>query len=105
PAPGTLVERYLRGRIPWITSVPAVIGYIPIRDPYGWHAKSRCAHPVMVAAVEHVERGIVGAHRTWLTVDGSAKASLDPVRISTGPITGAAVRLAPATDTLMVGEG
>ena len=59
----------------------------------------------MAAAVEHVEHGLVGVHRTWLAVDGSTKASLDPVRISTGRISGGAVRLAPAAETLLVGEG
>jgi putative DNA primase/helicase len=59
----------------------------------------------MVAVVEHVEHGIVGAHRTWLAVDGSAKASFDPARMSTGAVSGGAVWLAPAAETLMVGEG
>jgi putative DNA primase/helicase len=105
PAPGTPVERYLQARIPGITRMPAVIGYISMRDRYAWHPHAGCQRPVMVVAVEHVGRGLVGAHRTWLAVDGSAKASLDPVRISTGPIKGGAVRLAPTADTLMVGEG
>ena len=56
-------------------------------------------------AVEHVEHGLVSAHRTWLALDGSAKASLDPVRISTGAIGGSAVRLAPAAEMLLIGEG
>jgi len=59
----------------------------------------------MVAAVEHVEYGITGVQRTWIALDGSAKASLDPVRFSTGPVSGGAVRLAPAAETLMVAEG
>jgi putative DNA primase/helicase len=105
PASGTPVERYLKARIPGTTRIPAVIGYIPMWDPYARHPKSGGARPAMASAVEHVEHGIVGAHRTWLTIDGSAKSSLDPVRISTGPIKGGAVRLAPAADTLMVGEG
>ena len=59
----------------------------------------------MLAMVEHVEHGLVGVHRTWLAVDGSAKASLDPVRMSTGSIRGGAVRLAPAADELLIAEG
>lgn len=90
PADGTPVERYLRAR--GITILPPVIRYVPMGDPYARHA-SGGRRPVMVAAVEHVEHGIVGAHRTWLAPDGSNKASLDPVRISTGPIGGGAVRL------------
>ncbi len=90
PANGTPVERYLRTR--GITIVPPAIRYVPMGDPYARHA-SGGRRPVMVAAVEHVEHGIVGVHRTWLAPDGSGKASLDPVRISTGPIGGGAVRL------------
>jgi hypothetical protein len=72
-------------------------------DPYARHPQSGSRRPVMVAPVEHVESARIGAHRTWLMVDGSAKASLDPVRISTDPIKGGAVRLASALETLMIG--
>jgi putative DNA primase/helicase len=102
PAPGTPVERYLWAR--GITILPPAIRYLPMGDPYARH-RSGSRRPVMVAAVQHVEHGIVGAHRTWLAIDGSAKASLNPVRLSTGPIGGGAVRLAPAAETMMVGEG
>jgi hypothetical protein len=102
PAGGTVVERYLASRC--ITILPQAIRYLPMHDVYARHPRGG-RRPVMIAAVEHVEHGIVGAHRTWLTPDGLGKASLDPVRISTGPIKGGAVRLAAAADTLMVGEG
>jgi putative DNA primase/helicase len=59
----------------------------------------------MVGLVEHVEHGAVGAHLTFLAIDGSSKATVDPVRMSYGPVGGAAVRLAPAAETLLVGEG
>jgi putative DNA primase/helicase len=104
PPASTAVERYLRTRIPGISEVPPVIGYIPMSDPYARHP-SGSWRPVMVAVVEHVEHGFAGAHRTFLAPDGSAKSSLDPVRISTGPIRGGAVRLAPAAETLIVAEG
>jgi putative DNA primase/helicase len=104
PATATVVERYLQTRVPGIEGVPPMIRYLPMDDPYARHRSGGC-RPVMVAVVEHVEHGIVGAHRTWLAVDGSAKASLEPVRISTGPIRGGAVWLTAAAETLMVGEG
>jgi hypothetical protein len=104
PPASTPVERYLRTRIPGISEVPPVIGYIPMSDPYARHP-SGSWRPVMVAVVEHVEHGFAGAHRTFLAPDGSAKSSLDPVRISTGPIRGGAVRLAPAAEVLMISEG
>lgn len=103
PAEGTPVERYMRARLPGIEAIPPVIRYLPMGDAYARHP-SGGRRPVMVAAVEH-EHGVVGAHRTWLAPDGAGKASLDPVRISTGPIRGGAVRLAPAAETLMVSEG
>jgi putative DNA primase/helicase len=54
----------------------------------------------MVALVEHVERGVVGVHRTYLTAANSRRD-----RASLGPIGGGAVRLAAAAETLMIGEG
>jgi putative DNA primase/helicase len=104
PAAGTPVQRYLRKRIPGLRELPPVLRYLPMADIYARHS-SGSRRPVMVATVEHVDYGVVGAHRTWLALDGSAKASIDPVRISTGPIKGGAVRLAPAAETLMVAEG
>ncbi len=104
PASGTVVERYLRSRgieIP----VPPSIRFIGMHTSYGRHGPSGDRRPVMVAAVEHVENGLVGVSRTFLAIDGSCKATLDPPRLFTGPVAGGAVRLAPATETLMVGEG
>jgi putative DNA primase/helicase len=58
----------------------------------------------MVALVEHVERGIVGVHRTWLAREPAGRwRRID--RASLGPIGGGAVRLAPVGDTLMIAEG
>jgi putative DNA primase/helicase len=102
PAAGSVIERYLRSR--GITILPPAIRCLPMRDTYARHP-SGGRRPVMIAAVARLEHGTVGAHRTWLAVDGSGKASLDPVRISIGPIKGGAVRLAPAAETLMVSEG
>jgi putative DNA primase/helicase len=104
PASGTVVERYLRSRgieIP----VPPSIRFIGMHTSYGRHGPSGDRRPVMVAAVEHVDYGPVGVSRTFLAIDGSCKATLDPPRLFTGPVAGGAVRLAPATETLLVGEG
>ncbi|MFZ2068312.1 MAG: toprim domain-containing protein [Xanthobacteraceae bacterium] len=63
----------------------------------------------MIALVEHVERGQVAVHRTYLRWDGSDKADLpkEQRRASLGPIGGGAVRLAMprAGEWLLVGEG
>jgi putative DNA primase/helicase len=61
--------------------------------------------PAMVALVQHAEFGPVGIHRTWLQLDGLRKASFREPRRSLGPIKGGAVRLAPAGELLLVGEG
>ena len=62
--------------------------------------------PAMVALVT---RGIddtpLAIHRTFLARDGRSKAPVDPQKMMLGPCRGGAVRLAPAGDVLMVGEG
>jgi hypothetical protein len=59
--------------------------------------------------VAFVTRGIDGApiaiHRTFLALDGSGKAPVDPTKMMLGPCRGGAVRLADLGDVLMVGEG
>jgi putative DNA primase/helicase len=100
PTAGTVVERYwlARGLAP---PVPPSIRMSRswLRHPEGG------SRPGMVALVQHVEFGPVGIHRTWLAVDGSGKAAFREQRRSLGPVKGAAVRLAPAGDVLMVSEG
>jgi putative DNA primase/helicase len=100
PAPGTIVERYLCSR--------GLTG--PIPDSLRMHGMMRHresggSRPAMVAMVEHVERGSIGVHVTYLAVDGSMQATVEPRKRSLGPVGGGAVRLAPAADTLMVSEG
>jgi hypothetical protein len=61
---------------------------------YGKHPKSGLLCPQMIGGVERVgERAIVGVSRTFLLDTGMGKASVDPVRMFCGPITGGAVRL------------
>jgi hypothetical protein len=60
----------------------------------------------MVALVTHgVDDSHLAIHRTFLARDGSGKAPVDPQKMMLGPVRGGAVRLAPAGDALMVGEG
>jgi phage/plasmid primase-like uncharacterized protein len=61
----------------------------------------------MVALVDHVERGPVAIHRTFLKPDGSDKANIEPAKASLGPVRGGAVRLGmPRFDTwLAICEG
>ena len=93
PAHGTIVERDLPARGITIL-VPPTIRFIGMHTPYAWHPASGQRRPVMVAADEHVEHGLVGVSRTFLAIDGSCcKATLDPPRLFTGAIVGGAVRL------------
>jgi hypothetical protein len=91
-AAGTMISHYLRFRDITIP-VPSSIRFIGMHTPYGRHPPSGQRRPVMVAAVEHVVHGFVGVSRTFLTIDGSCKAALDPPRLFTGPVSGGAVRL------------
>ena len=103
PAMGTSVQIYLRSRGITIEP-PATLKMCGMHGPYGRHPSGE-RRPAMVALVEHVENGPVGAHLTFLAIDGSSKPTVEPVRMSHGPVGGAAVRLAPAAETLLVGEG
>ena len=46
-----------------------------------------------------------GVHRTWLAPDGQNKAAVDTPRRAMGHLLGNAVRIAPADQTLVLGEG
>ena len=60
--------------------------------------------PAVLARVDDVEGRLVAIHRTWIGLDdGGIWRRLE--RKALGPIRGGAVRLAPAAETLMVGEG
>ena len=63
---GTVVERY------WIARGLAAPIPPTIRASRSWlrHPEGG-ARPAMIALVQHVERGPVAIHRTWLAVDGS----------------------------------
>jgi phage/plasmid primase-like uncharacterized protein len=58
----------------------------------------------MVARVDSLDGELIGIHRTWLDCgpDGIWRRR---DRASLGPIAGAAVRLAPAAEELLIGEG
>jgi putative DNA primase/helicase len=97
-ASGSPVARYLAGRHITIPP-PTSLRWAPaLRRQDGAYA------PAMIALVEHIERGFVGVHRTWLAYDaGGIWRRRD--RASLGPIGGGAVRLAPAGELLMIAEG
>lgn len=99
-APRSAVARYWQSRglaLPIPPTIRASRNWL--RHPEGG------SRPVMVALVEHVAEGPVAIHRTWLAIDGSGKAAFCEPRRGLGPVKGGVVRLAPAGELLMVGEG
>ena len=101
PAAGTLVEIYLRSR--GITlPVPSSLRFLPQTK----HSLTDQLLPAMIAAVTiWPERRPCAVHRTFLATDGQGKALVDTPKMTLGPCRRGAVRLAEATDRLMVGEG
>jgi putative DNA primase/helicase len=101
PAKGSVVARYWRSR--------GIVRQIPptIRMRGMWHGESGERRPAMLALVEHAEHGRVAVHCTFLAIDGSAKATIDPNRKFFGPVRGGAVRLGQIRrgEWLVIGEG
>jgi len=100
PTAGTLVEDYLgsRGLKPSTAAT--------LRFHKGLKHRSGAIWPAMVALVTRgVDDVPLAIHRTFLARDGLGKAPVDPQKMMLGPCQGGAVRLAPASDVLMVGEG
>jgi putative DNA primase/helicase len=99
PSASWQVPRYLRSRGITI-AIPDTIRTAGMH----WHPSGE-KRPMMVGLVEHVDHGPVGVSCTYLAIDGSQKATLDPVRMFHGPIGGGAVQLAPGGPVLAVAEG
>ena len=105
---GTIAENYLASRGIMLDTWPASLRF---------HA--RCPHPkddagnfvsplpAMVSLVEHVERGQVAVHCTYLRQDGSGKADIEKPKAIFGPVAGGAVRFGTprAGAWLAVAEG
>jgi putative DNA primase/helicase len=99
PAEGTLVETYLASR-----------GLrLPLSDVLRFHAGLRHPSgdvwPGMIGLVTRPDGAFQAIHRTYLARDGRAKAPVEPTRMMLGPCRGGVVRLAPAGEVLMLGEG
>ena len=99
-AEGTHVETYLRSR--------GIQGAIPPTlkfHPRLFHT-SRTYHPAMVAAIAvWPSKTVAGVHRTYLTPDGTDKASHSPNKMMLGLIKGGAVRFSPIGAKLILAEG
>ena len=100
PAAGTVVERYLAAR------------GITLRDdmPLRFLPNHLCRDsgkrwPVMVALMVDCAGTPQAIHRTFIAQDGKGKAPIATPRKTLGMVAGAAVRLAPVADRLVIGEG
>jgi putative DNA primase/helicase len=93
PGAETIVAAYLRGRGISLDAWPASLRFHPAcRRPKDFAGNLVPPLPAMVALVEHVQRGPVAIHRTFLRADGSGKAIVEPAKASLGPVGGGAVR-------------
>jgi len=100
PAVGTVVERYLAAR------GIALRDGMPIRFlPDHLCRDSGKRWPVMVALMVDCAGTPQAIHRTFIARDGSGKAPIATPRKTLGMVAGAAVRLAPVADRLVIGEG
>lgn len=100
PAAETPVQSYLGARGLRIALPYSIRFHCGLAHPSGgrW--------PTMVALVtREPENQPVAIHRTYLTRDGRGKAPVQPCKMMLGPCRGGAVRLAPPSEPLMIGEG
>jgi hypothetical protein len=101
PIRNRLAAHYLAGRGLSFPDGDALRWLPNARHPAG------VRHPCIIAlAVDGAGRG-QAVHRTFLTPDGARKATLDPPRMTLGPIGGAVVRLCRWREgqPLVIGEG
>jgi hypothetical protein len=72
--------------------------------PRCWHREARAWLPAIVARVDGLDGELIGVHRTYLDREATGQWHRRD-RASLGPIGGGAVRLAPAAQILLIGEG
>jgi hypothetical protein len=98
-ARGSPVAQYLADRGITTIPLPPCLRWAPsLRRPDG------TAGPAMVTRVDGLDGELIAVHRTWIDREQSGIWHRRD-RASLGPVGGGAVRLAPASETLMVGEG
>lgn len=101
PIDGTLAQAYLRGRgIPYMDWPPS------LRFHPGLLFEG-VRHPALICGVQDKARKLVALWRIFLTVEGKALTGSDgrKVKLGFGPAGGGAVRLAPASEEILVCEG
>ena len=96
PLAGTLAERWLAARG---VTTPATDDLRFVADLT--HFETKTGWPGMVGTVRGHDGAVLGLHRTYLALDGTAKAPVRNARMSLGEVHGGAVRLAKAVDGLI----
>lgn len=108
PVTGTLAATYLASRgITRIGNLPALrfhprCYYRPNEDDL---PRTPGSFPALIAAVTDKDGMQTGAHRTWLTPNGSSKAAVAAPRRAMGNILGHAIRFGQAQEVMVAGEG
>lgn len=109
PLPGTLAETYLRTR--GITDF-GILGALRFH-PRCWYRgdlddprdRVRDAWPALIAAVRDNAGALTGVHRTWLALNGSAKAPVSTPRRAIGQLLGSGVHFGQPSEVAAAGEG
>ncbi len=100
PAGGTLVESYLRARGLRLPAILALRFHPRLKHPSGdsW--------PAMIALVTRgSDDAPLAIHRTFLAIDGAAKAPVENPKMMLGQCQGGAVKFGNHTDQIAVAEG
>jgi hypothetical protein len=104
----TIVRRYLASRGLELDPWPPSLRFHPrCPRPKDVAGNFLSPLPAMVALIEHVERGSVAVHCTYLRPDGAGKADIRKQKAIFGPAAGGAVRLGTpvAGEWLAIAEG
>jgi hypothetical protein len=90
---GTIVARYLASRGIMLDEWPASLRFHPrCPRPRDDTRNLLSPLPAMVGLVEHVERGPIAVHATYLKTDGSGKADIEKPKAIFGPVAGGAMQ-------------
>ena len=105
PIGGTLAEIYLRSR-----AITSLVGGSALRyHPRCYYRPDEHSPteiwPAIAASVTDLDGKQTGAHRTWLSPDGSGKAPVETPRRAMGDLLGHGVRFGVAGEVLAAGEG
>ena len=112
--PDALIAAYMRARAlrrpdGTLPELPAAVRYMRACRHYRKDGNANRvrdhAGPAILAAIRDSDGAFLGCQRTWLTSDGTGKASVDPNKQSIGPIRGGAIQIEGEGETLYVCEG